>query len=101
MRDVLVALELRRNRTLEARRLVELAPEEVSNVVALHVLAASHRPGQARIRLDRIRNAPGPADVIELAEEIARRHQLTAETPRHSKAWITGVERQILLAEAA
>lgn len=101
MRDLLATIELRRSRWGEARQVVETNPEEVSNVIALHVLAATHRTGQARVRLERIREGGGPADVIELAEEIARRHQLTLEQPYHSVAWIRTVERNLILADAA
>ena len=101
MRDLLATVELRRSRWREARQVVETNPEEVSNVVALHVLAATHRTGLARVRLERIREVGGPADVIYLAEEIARRHQLTLEQPHHPIAWIGTVERNLMLADAA
>jgi hypothetical protein len=101
MRDLLATIELRSSRWNEARRVVETNPEEVSNVIALHVLAATHRSGQARVRLERIRESGGPADIIDLAEEIARRHQLTLEQPHYPLGWIRTAERNLMLAEAA
>lgn len=101
MRSALAALELRRNRPRDARRLVEAAPSGVSNVVALHVLAAAHRPGLARQRLEEIINGEGPAIVVELAREIARRHNLIDELPHETWSWINDVEREVLISEAA
>jgi hypothetical protein len=75
LRDLLATIELRRRRWTIARRVVEAHPEEVSNVVSLHVLAATHRPGRAREWLAKIRLSDGPADVINLADEIAQRHK--------------------------
>lgn len=101
LRDLLASIELRDGRWREASLVVETSPEEISNIIALHVLAATHRSGQARVRLERIRENGGPADVINLAEEIARHHQLTQEKPHHTLAWIHAAERNLILAEAA
>ncbi len=81
--------------------MVEAHPDEVSNVILLHVYAATHRPGKAREWLERIRAQDGPADLINLADEIARRHQLADEAPRQPIGWIEATEREILLADAA
>lgn len=81
--------------------MVETYPNEVSNVISLHVYAATHRPGKARELLAHIRSQDGPADVISLADEIARRHQLTGEAPTMPVGWIEAREREILMAEAA
>ena len=101
MRDLLAIIELRLRRWPQVRRMVEAHPEEVSNVISLHVFAATHRTQKAREWLARIRAEDGPADVINLAEEIARRHQLTDEAPHQLPGWIEETERAILLAEAA
>lgn len=101
MRDLLAIIELRRRRWPEVRRMVEAHPEEISNVISLHVFAATHRPGKAREWLAKIRDRDGPADLINLAEEIARRHQLTHEAPRQPIGWIEATEREILLADTA
>ncbi len=101
MRDLLAAIELRQNHWDMARRVVETNPEEVSNVIALHVLAATHRSGQARVRLQRILDSDGPADVVDLAEEIARRYELIPQEPRRTVDWIRAAEQDLLLAEAA
>ncbi len=100
MRDLLATIELRRSCWKEARRLVEANPDEVSNLISLHVLAATHRTGKARQYLARIHANAGPADVINLANEIARRHQLIEEAPTRPEGWIETAERNILLAEA-
>jgi tetratricopeptide (TPR) repeat protein len=101
MRDLLAIIELRRHRWQEVRRMVEAHPDEVSNVISLHVYAATHRTGKAREWLARILTHDGPADLISLADEIARRHQLTDEAPRQPAGWIEATEREILLADAA
>ncbi len=101
MRDLLAIIELRLRRWPQVRRMVEAHLEEVSNVISLHVFAATHRTLKAREWLARIRAEDGPADVINLAEEIARRHQLTDESPQQPPGWIEETERTILLAEAA
>jgi tetratricopeptide (TPR) repeat protein len=101
IRDALVSIELGRRRFRDARRLVEQAPEEVSNVVALHILAATQRPGLARKRLQLILNSPAPDNVIELANEIARRHRLVDGAPRHPIGWIADAEREYILVDAA
>jgi tetratricopeptide (TPR) repeat protein len=101
MRDLLATLELRSSRWERARQVVESNPEEVSNVIALHVLAATHQTEQARVRLEHVRESGGPTEVIDLAEEIARRHKLTPEQPHHSVDWIQAGERNFILAEAA
>ncbi len=84
MRDLLAIIELRLRRWPQVRRMVEAHPEEISNVISLHVFAATHRTLKAREWLVRIRAEDGPADVIDLAEEIARRHQLTDEVPQQT-----------------
>ena len=63
--------------------------------------AATHRTMKAREWLAGIRAEDGPADVINLVEEIARRHQLTDEAPQQLPGWIEETERAILLAEFA
>jgi tetratricopeptide (TPR) repeat protein len=100
LRSTWAALELGRARPRDARRIVEAAPDDVSNVIAFHVLAASHRSGQARTRYEQIIRSESPAVVIELAHEIARRNKIIDEAPLHSNAWITSAERRWLLVEA-
>jgi len=58
VRDLLVSFQLGQHKKIEARRIVETNPDEVSNVVALHALA-DHRPGKARERLALIRERAG------------------------------------------
>jgi hypothetical protein len=101
LRDLLAIIELRLRRWPEVRSMVEAHPDEVSNVISLHVYAATHRPGKAREWLAKIRAQEGPADLIVLADEIARRHGLTDETPKMPLGWIEARELEILLAEAA
>jgi tetratricopeptide (TPR) repeat protein len=101
MRDILVSLEIGRNRLDLASQLIEEAPLEVSNIVAFHVFAALRRSTDALKKLQQIRSSEGPAEVIELATEIARRHNLLDEPPQHSAMWIMINERHMLLAEAA
>lgn len=101
LRSALAKIELERGRSREARRVVEDAPEEVSDVIALHVLAVTHRSGMARKRYKQVVDAGGPAEVIELANEIARRHSLVSGAPRREESWIREREQQLLFQEAA
>ena len=101
LRNTLTSLELRRRRWREARRVVESAPAEVSDVIALHAFAASNRPGHARRIFERIQATETSATVISLAEEIAKRTQLIDGEPHHTLDWIAHSERILILAEAA
>lgn len=101
LRNTLTSMELRRRHWREARRAVESAPTEVSDVIALHAFAASNRPGHARHILERIQATESSATVLSLAEEIARRTRLIDGPTRHSLEWIGDAERSLILAEAA
>jgi tetratricopeptide (TPR) repeat protein len=100
-RDALVSLELNRGRWRDARRVVERAPTETSDVMALHAYAASHRSGAARTMLEKIKASEPSARIIELATEIARRTKLIDEAPLHPNRWIGEAERRVILLEAA
>jgi len=101
LRSALASIELNRGRNREARRIVESAPAEVSNVISLHVFARAHRPGQARQIYHSIIASHPPAIVISLVEEIARRTGLVDAAPQFPTAWITQQERLDLLRNAA
>jgi tetratricopeptide (TPR) repeat protein len=101
IRSALVRAEVGAGRFADARKLVEDAPTEVSNVVAMEALAAGHRSGAAKERLRQIEVAERPGIVIDLAREIARRHGLIAEAPLQSEHWITRMQREILVQQAA
>ncbi len=101
LRSALVNLELQRNRPKDARRIVEESPTQVSNVIALHAYAASHRPGAARAHYKQILEGEQPAELIELATEIARRHGLVDGPARRSPAWIRETEFEMIVREAA
>jgi len=97
MRTALAKLELDRNRLREARRIVEDAPTQVSNIVALHTYAAAHRPGAARSMYKTILEARQSAEVIELATEIARRNGLIEGKAQHSDSWVSQRELEMIL----
>jgi tetratricopeptide (TPR) repeat protein len=100
LRNALVALELNQGRWKQARALAESAEADMSNVVQLHVFAANHRPGRARAVLNQIRDSEVSGEVIQLAEEIARRHRLVEEKPLHSQGWIYAMHRRAIVLEA-
>jgi tetratricopeptide (TPR) repeat protein len=100
-RDALVSLELRRDRRPYAEKVMLEAPNEVSNIIAFHVFLANQRLPEARARLDRIRSTEGPAIIIELADELARRHNLVNASPQRERGWMWRVERNWILDEAA
>ena len=81
-----------------AVRVVDAEPNEVSNVVRLHALAAS---GRKELALDAWGRIASNDANIELATEIARRFRVIDQLPRHDLAWIYNVEERALLLEAA
>lgn len=99
IRNALVSLELSRQRAREARRFVETAPTEVSDVIALHAFAASHRQGHAHRILKRINETESSAQVISLADEIAKRTLLTDGEPTQSASWIASAETSFIMLE--
>lgn len=99
IRNALVSIELSRQRAREARRFVEAAPAEVSDIIALHAFAASHRQGLARRILERINGTELSAQVISLAAEIAKRTHLTDGEPARSASWIASAETSFIMLE--
>jgi len=91
-------LKLRQGEPSLALRAIDAEPNEISNVVRLHALAASGRVELARDAFSHIR----PDDTnLELAMEIARRFQIVAQQPKHDLAWIYSSEERAMLLEAA
>jgi tetratricopeptide (TPR) repeat protein len=101
LRSALIRAELGLGEYQEARRLVEAAPTEVSNVVAIEALAAGHRTGAAKERLRQLEVSERSGLVIDLAREIARRHRLVDEEPLYPSDWVPRMQREVLLQEAA
>ena len=90
--------KLRNGEPSLAVRAIDAEPNEISNVVRLHALAASGRTQPALDAWMRI----GRQDVnFEVAEEIARRFRVVDQQPQHDLAWIYRVEERALLLEAA
>jgi tetratricopeptide (TPR) repeat protein len=78
-------LKIRRGEPSLAVRAIAAEPNEISNVVRLHALAASGRVELAHDAFNNIR----PDDTnLELAIEIARRFRVVSEEPKHDLAWI-------------
>ncbi|MGY4224292.1 tetratricopeptide (TPR) repeat protein [Bradyrhizobium sp. USDA 4503] len=94
----LARMNLRQGKPSEAVRVVDAQPNEISNVVRLHALAASGRTESARDAWSRIADRDPH---IELATEIARRFRIDANPPQHDLDWIYKSEERALLREAA
>jgi tetratricopeptide (TPR) repeat protein len=100
LRSALAALELEQGRFKEAQRLIEKDASSVSNVVQLHIMASNHRPGRARALLGEIQASETSAEIIYLAEEIARRHRVLDDKPLQSQSWIYAMHRRAIVLEA-
>ncbi|MGY3482182.1 tetratricopeptide (TPR) repeat protein [Bradyrhizobium sp. USDA 4011] len=94
----LARMSLRQGKPSEAVRVVDAQPNEISNVVRFHALAASGRTELARDAWSRITDRDPN---IELATEIARRFRIDANPPQHDLDWIYRLEERALLREAA
>jgi tetratricopeptide (TPR) repeat protein len=101
LRSAWASAELGRRRWREARRLVDAAPLEIEPIVRLSVYAATHRPGLARIALQEVMDTNHVAVVVNLADEIAKRHGLRSGKPVHDFDWIIRTQRTAILLEAA
>lgn len=93
--------ELKAQRPKAALKVVETEPAHIANVVAFHVYAAAHRPGKARLALEAIRQQEQSAQIINLAEEIGRRHGIIEAAPTQTREWVDAAEIEFLLAQAA
>ena len=91
-------LKLQNGQPSLAVRAIDAEPNEISNVVRLHALAASGRVELARDAFSRFR--PDDAN-LELVTEIARRFQILSQQPKHDLAWIYNSEERAMLLEAA
>ena len=91
-------LKLRQGEPSVAVRAIEAEPNEISNIIRLHALAASGRVELARDAWSRIRSDDTN---LELATEIACRFQIVAQQPKHDLAWIYNSEERVMLLEAA
>jgi tetratricopeptide (TPR) repeat protein len=90
--------KLRNGEPSVAVRAIEAEPNEISNVVRLHALAAS---GRTELALDAWGRIASNDANIELATEIARRFRVIDQAPKHDLAWIYDIEERALLLEAA
>jgi hypothetical protein len=86
-----------------AVKAIDAQPNEVSNVIRLHALAASGREVLAKEVWGDFSNAKShvPPEIIEVAGEIARRFRIVAETPQQTIDWIYQMETRLMLREAA
>lgn len=91
-------LKIRQGQPSVAVRTIDAEPNEISNVVRLHALAASGRIELAREAFSHIRSDDTN---LELATEIACRFQVVAQQPKHDLSWIYSSEERALLLEAA
>jgi tetratricopeptide (TPR) repeat protein len=101
IRSALAALQLASNQKNAARNVVEESPQEVSNVIAFHVFAATHRTGHARKLFEDMVSRGESAEVLDLAREIGRREKLFDGPSLHSTAWLRQAEKNLILDEAA
>jgi tetratricopeptide (TPR) repeat protein len=91
-------LKLRQGEPSLAVLAIDAEPNEVSNVIRLHALAASGRIDLAHDAWSRIK---ADDSNLELATEIACRFQIVPREPQHDLAWIYSSEERAMLLEAA
>lgn len=101
LRNALALVQMGRGRYHDALRTIASVQDDLSNVVALHAFAAVKSMGPARDKFDQILKSNGPARIVELAVEIARRHNLVSEAPKEVAGWVERRERELLILEAA
>lgn len=72
MKNALTTILLRRSDYKAAGRTAEPMPGEMSNVIYLHALLATHRTGQARKEIEAIKLSGAPREVIYIAEQVGK-----------------------------
>lgn len=98
--NALAAAKLARSDYLEALNLSRNGRSTMAKVIQLHSYSALGERKVARGFYDELRRDPH-SNVIDLAEEIARRFRLVEKPPAHSSAWIIQKEQELVLALAA
>jgi tetratricopeptide (TPR) repeat protein len=85
-----------------AVKVVDARPNEVSEVIRLHALAASGRGLLAKRAWEDFLKTPFKvsSEISEVANEIARRFRIVESSPIHSLEWIYRTETQIILRES-
>ena len=98
--NALAAAELRRGRHGQAMAAATAGDGAAADLLMAQAAAEMGNLEKAATSLNRVKDDPRE-NVIELAEEIARRFRLVARSPRHDQLWITNRNTEIVLALAA
>lgn len=98
--SLLASMKLETGLVKDASQLAEFRPAEATNVIFLHTLAADSRKAELAPSVYRdLQNSEAPANLIVLADEVARRFRIVPGQPKHDLAWIFAQERAALLLE--
>ncbi|MBU1377470.1 MAG: tetratricopeptide repeat protein [Alphaproteobacteria bacterium] len=100
MASALALMKLRDNRVADARRVIESAPGEASEVIRLHVSAASREPALNRLVTEEHVEIPGPH--VGVREEIIRRFRVIEGglDAQHTREWLFDEEAKLLMFDA-
>ncbi|AWM03673.1 tetratricopeptide repeat protein [Bradyrhizobium amphicarpaeae] len=81
---------------------IDASPNEVSNIIRLHALAASGRDILAKEAWSAMSHAKPhiSSEIIDLAGEIARRYRVIEGGPERTVEWIYQMETKLMLEEA-
>jgi len=99
--SVLAGFEIQEGKASLAVKTLESNPNDFSNVLRFHALAASGRTKIARQALDQIKSIESNVIYMELTREVALQYRIIEGTPAHDRNWIFKSERETFLAEAA
>lgn len=101
LRSSLASIKIQIGKAREAAVIVDVPESDVSNVVQLHAFAAARNSERALAVYESIKRSEPSAHVIQLADEIAKRHKLAYGERAYSNTAIWKAERSLLLLDAA
>ena len=99
--SVLAGFEIQAGKASIAVKSLEVGPNDFSNVVRFHALAASGQLKIAQQAFEQIKSTESNVIYMELTHEIALQYRIIEGTPSHDRNWIFRSERETVLAEAA
>jgi tetratricopeptide (TPR) repeat protein len=100
IKAALARMELIKGHASQALKIIEAVPNEISNVIRFHALAASGRRKPAAESYQSIIASEVGSEFADLANEIASHFQISSSKPKHSRQWIFEAEREAFLVAA-
>jgi tetratricopeptide (TPR) repeat protein len=93
--------ELDRGHASSALKILEPAPNDISNVLRLHALAASGRTELAKRAFSEISSTEGTEPFRDISSAIAKSFKLVEGGVAHARSWIFEAETREILFEAS